>query len=257
MGRTLVQLCELAGVRLVGAVEAAGTKWVGQDAGVASGLEPLGVTITGQLDARLAGNTEPIIIDFTTPTACMDTLGRAEVAGFPMVIGTTGFSADQTKKITKAADKIPIVMAPNMSVGVNCLFSLVGKVAAVLGSGYDIEVLEAHHNQKKDAPSGTAVRIAQILAQASGRSYPDDFNFHREGMVGSRSKQEIGMQVIRGGDIVGEHTVYYCGEGERLEIKHVATSRKTFAQGALRAAAWLHSRTAGLYDMHDVLGIPK
>ncbi|OGN63081.1 MAG: 4-hydroxy-tetrahydrodipicolinate reductase, partial [Chlamydiae bacterium RIFCSPHIGHO2_12_FULL_49_11] len=172
-----------------------------------------------------------------------------------IVIGTTGLSADQETVILSTARKIPIVLSPNMSVGVNTLFKLAADAAKILGAGYDLEILEAHHRQKKDAPSGTAVKIAEILAAATSRRYPQDVNFHRQGMTGERDPREIGMQVIRGGDIVGEHTVFYCGAGERLEIRHVATSRSTFADGALRAAKWIVGQKPGLYTMGDVLGL--
>ncbi|MBX7147767.1 4-hydroxy-tetrahydrodipicolinate reductase [bacterium] len=216
-----------------------------------------GVTIENSLELVLSKTKNAVVIDFTSPKATLAHLEQIQKHGAKIVIGTTGFEPAEKKKIIDASKKTAIVMASNMSVGVNTLFSLVSMAAKILNQGYDIEVIEAHHKLKKDAPSGTAVSLAEVLAEATKRIYPDNFNFHREGMIGERKQSEIGMQVIRGGDIVGEHTVMFCGMGERLELKHIATSRSTFADGALRAAAWLSSKQSGLYDMRDVLGIPK
>lgn len=233
---------------LVGAVEDPKSHVIGQTRGK--------ITIQGGLEKALeSAGSKGVIIDFTIPEASVHHAEIASKRGTPLVIGTTGFNSDQLKKIEKASRQIPIILSPNMSVGVNTVFKLVGETAKILGENYDIEILEAHHKHKKDAPSGTAVRIAQILAEATGRRYPEDFKLHREGMIGERSSKEIGIQVLRGGDIVGEHAVFYCGEGERVEIRHVATHRKTFAQGALRAAQWISGQKPGLYDMKDVLGV--
>lgn len=256
MGKEIIlQISQAQNAKLVGATEYAGSKAIGQDAGVLSGGSANGVLIQASLAEALKQNpTNAAVIDFSATESTLKNASELAKAKIPLVIGTTGFNPKQLSEIQSAAKSIPIVMAPNMSVGVNTLFKLIKDAAVALGSGYDLEVFEAHHRLKKDAPSGTAVRIAQILAEATGREYPKDANFHREGLTGERNPKEIGMQVLRGGDIVGEHTVFYCGEGERLEIKHVATHRKTFAQGAIRAALWLSGKKPGLYDMQDVLG---
>lgn len=244
---------------IVGAVEHPTSKAVGMDAGLIAGIGSLGVPIASSLDEALTKSQNPkpkaqkVIIDFSQPDATLKNVKIAAVHDCPMVIGTTGLSSDHQTVIRNTARKIPVVLSPNMSVGVNALFKLVAFAAKILGSGYDLEILEAHHRLKKDAPSGTAVGIAEILAAATGRRYPQDVNFHRQGVIGERPPREIGMQVIRGGDIVGEHTVFYCGAGERLEIRHMATNRATFADGALRAAAWIVGKKPGLYNMGDVL----
>ncbi len=172
-----------------------------------------------------------------------------------MVIGTTGFSKDQIEVLRSLSGEIPLVMAPNMSVGVNLLFKVLKDVARVLGDDYDIEIIEAHHRMKKDAPSGTALKMAQVIADALQRNLDEVGVYARKGIIGERTKQEIGIQTVRAGDIVGEHTVLFGGLGERIEITHKASSRDTFARGALRAAMWVADRKPGLYDMQDVLGL--
>lgn len=276
MGRELLGLLgESKEFCLVGAIEKPGSPLIGLDSATIVGSPSIGppkvgpikvglpkksVVIADSLTKALQGvdveNSRPIVVDFSDPSATSNYLKEAEQKNIPMVIGTTGFKTDQLKNIRNASEKIPLVVSPNMSLGVNTLFRLVGEAASILGKGFNLEILEAHHRFKKDAPSGTAVRIAEILAGATGRKYPDDFNFHREGIIGERPSNEIGIQVMRGGDIVGEHSVFYCGDGERLEIRHVATSRKTFALGALRAASWVKNRKPGFYDMTDVLEAP-
>lgn len=255
MGQMLIASAnEMEDVQLTGAFEHPKSSHLGKDSGIVAGLEATSVPIDG--DAQIAIKKAPcVVIDFTVPEATLALLQVCQNAGTPLVIGTTGFTAEQKSTITQGATKIPIVMAPNMSVGVNTLFKLVEMAAKILGDDYDKEIWEAHHRFKKDAPSGTAVKLAEILAETTGRTYPQDICFSREGIIGERTRKEIGMQVMRGGDIVGEHIVYYCGMGERLELKHVATSRKTFADGAVRAAKWLSGKKPGLYDMFDVLGI--
>lgn len=195
------------------------------------------------------------IIDFTTPEASMSFLKAAVDHKKPLVIGTTGFTDAQRKEIEAAAKKIPIVFSSNMSVGVNVMWKLIADAAQGLGSSYDIEVLEMHHRLKKDAPSGTAMTTAEVFAEASGRTLSKDAVYSRQGMIGERKANEIGIQTLRGGDVVGDHTVYFAGIGERLEITHRASSRDTFAQGALRAAEWLIGKKPGLYNMQDVLGL--
>ncbi|HEB76676.1 MAG TPA: 4-hydroxy-tetrahydrodipicolinate reductase, partial [Nitrospirae bacterium] len=182
-------------------------------------------------------------------------LRAASEKGKAMVIGTTGFSKEDLQEISALVRSIPCVMAPNMSVGVNLLFKVLRDVATVLGDDYDIEIIEAHHRMKKDAPSGTAIRLAEVVAGALGRNLDEVAIYARKGLIGERGRKEIGIQTVRGGDIVGEHTVMFAGTGERIEIVHRASSRDTFAAGAVRAALWVYGRSAGLYDMLDVLGL--
>lgn len=242
MGKTLVdRAIALKKFEILGATEAPKSPVLGQDVGMVCGLGSLQKKITSSIKEIVVSNkkVKTVVIDFTTPEASLDHLAQACEFHLPLVIGTTGFNESQQQKIKKASAQIPIVLSPNMSVGVNALFDLIKQAYQILGDDYDIAILEAHHSLKKDAPSGTALKLAQILKEA----------------LGQRPKKEIGMQVIRGGDIVGEHTVFFCGQGERLEIKHTATSRNTFADGALRAATWLATKKVGLYSMRDVLNI--
>lgn len=194
------------------------------------------------------------VIDFTTPSAAIEHLAYAEKNNKAMVIGTTGLSPEQESKIKNAGKKIPIVFSPNMSIGVNILFMLVGKTAKAAGN-YDVEIVELHHNQKKDAPSGTAVKLLSIISDSLGRNPKDAAVYGREGVIGARKKEEIGVLAVRAGDIVGEHTVYFAGPGERIELTHRAHSRDTFATGALTAAKWVVHQKPGVYDMQDVLGL--
>lgn len=255
MGRAIINLvAQDAEVQLLAAIENTASSVIGADAGLNAGSSKLSVVIQDQFASALE-HENAVIIEFTAIEATLEHLQLAAQKQIPMVIGTTGFDEKQVAHIKELARSLPVVLAPNMSIGMNLMFKLIGDAATVLKDDYDIEVFEAHHKHKKDSPSGTANRLAQILCQTTERDYPNDINYHREGVIGARPKREIGMQVIRGGDIVGEHTVYYCGEGERIEIKHVATSRNTFASGALRAAKWLHQQKPGLYDMWDVLGL--
>lgn len=255
MGKTIIRLiAEDAALKLAGACEFAESPVQGADAGLNAGTRLLSVSITANL-ARALQKAKGVVIDFSTIESTLDNLSRVSHAGVPIVIGTTGFNSAQLQFVRDAAIKIPVVMAPNMSVGVNTLFKIVGDVARVLQSGYDIEVFEAHHRNKADAPSGTALRLAERICEATGRKYPDDLTLRKPGVIGKRTEREIGMQVLRGGDIVGEHTVFFCGAGERIEVKHVATDRATFAAGAVRAAKWIQGQKPGLYDMQDVLGL--
>ena len=219
------------------------------------------VLVTVPSDALLAGSLDEIsapfdvIIDFTFAPVSMGTARFAGRSKKAAVIGSTGFSPAQMDEIRSLSQNFPCVCAPNMSTGVNTLFKLVREVAQILGEDFDAEVLEAHHHNKKDAPSGTALKIAQILADAYGRDLSKVGVYERKGLIGERKKNEIGIQTLRGGDIVGEHTVLFCGQGERLELIHRANSRDTFVHGALRAAQWVVGRPGGLYDMQDVLGL--
>lgn len=219
------------------------------------------VLVTVPSDAKLAGSLDEIstpfdvIIDFTFAPVSMGTVRFAGRSKKASVIGSTGFSSAQMDEIRDLSANFPCVCAPNMSTGVNTLFKLVREMAQILGEDFDAEVLEVHHHNKKDAPSGTALKIAQILADAYGRDLSKVGVYERKGLIGERKKGEIGIQTMRGGDIVGEHTVLFCGQGERIEIIHRANSRDTFVHGALRAAQWVAGRPGGLYDMQDVLGL--
>ena len=217
------------------------------------------LTVSAEIDegddfhAALAGCDA--VIDFTHAPATAAVAEACAVAGKTLVIGTTGHTEEDRSRISACAKKIPIVFAPNFSVGVNTLFWLTQKAAEILGDEFDLEVIETHHRLKKDSPSGTARRLAEVLAEVRRLSYEKDVRHGREGMVGERTATEIGMHAIRGGDVVGDHTVLFANTGERLELTHKASSRETFAKGALRAAKWAASKPAGLYDMQDVLGL--
>lgn len=251
MGKALVQAC--AGrdeVRLVSATVRAGSDLAGTDAGVIAGLPPMGVTAKEALDDGV-----DVVIDFTLPDATLENLAWCRQRGKRIVIGTTGFDTGQRAKIEEAAGEIPVVLAPNMSVGVNLCFRLAEMAAKAVGESSDIEIIEAHHRHKADAPSGTALRLGEKVAGALGRDLEDVAVYERHGHMGERPDGAIGFATVRAGDIVGEHTVLLALEGERVEITHKASSRLNFAHGALRAATWLAERKPGLYDMQDVLGL--
>lgn len=255
MGREIVRLVlSTPGLALHGAVERPGPA-VGQDAAALAGAPAAGVAVVESLERALPG--AGAVIDFTHFDASAAHAERCAAAGVPIVIGSTGFTPEAKARVAEAARRIPVILSPNMSVGVNVLFELVRQAAQVLGDAYDVEIVELHHKKKKDAPSGTAVRLAEVAVEALGRDARQDLTFARHGMIGERPAREIGVQTVRGGDIVGEHTVYFCGDGERLELTHRATAREQFARGAVRAAAWVAGRAPGLYDMADVLGFAK
>jgi 4-hydroxy-tetrahydrodipicolinate reductase len=212
-----------------------------------------GVAVTSDVSAALAASD--VLIDFTRPEATLEHLRACQAQGKAMVIGTTGFSAAQKKEIEQGAKAVAIVMAANFAVGVNALFKLAETAARILGEGYDVEVIEAHHRQKVDAPSGTALQLGKAIAAVLGRDLEKDARHGRQGEPGARPAREIGFHAVRGGDIVGEHTVLFAGIGERLELTVRSQSRATYATGALRAARWLRGRRPGLYDMQDVLGL--
>jgi 4-hydroxy-tetrahydrodipicolinate reductase len=257
MGSTLLrQVHATAGMRVVGATARPGSAGVGQDAGLAARLsEPLGFKVVDELGRALEAGAQ-VVIDFTSAEASVEHARLCAVRGVPMVIGSTGFSPELRAQVEAATQAIPVVLAPNTSVGVNVVIQVAAELARVLGEGFDVEVLEAHHRMKKDAPSGTALRLAEVLAHELGRT-SEDLVFSRRGWVGARASNEIGVQALRGGDVVGEHTVYFFGEGERIELTHRATSRDQFAKGALRAAHWVVGQRPGLYDMADVLGLKR
>lgn len=253
MGRMLVQAIQVQdGCRLVAASERPGSELVGQDAGEVAGVGALGVTIVDTVAQLFAADR--VVIDFTQPQATLSNLEHALAVGSPLVIGTTGIDAAGRERIAEAARTIPIVFAPNFSVGVNLMFRIAADMARVLEESYDIEIIEAHHRHKVDAPSGTALGLGNAIAQAIGRNLDEVAVYGREGVTGGRDRRSIGFATIRGGDIVGDHTALFAGEGERLEITHRASSRMTFAKGAVRAALWVFGRSPGLYDMGDILG---
>jgi 4-hydroxy-tetrahydrodipicolinate reductase len=226
------------------------------DAGVAVGIGPIGLWVKPDLAKALEGKVD-VVIDFTTAAASVHHAEVCAAQGVALVIGSTGFSPEAKEKIDAASKKIPIVMSANMSVGVNVMFKLVREAAVALGDAYDVEIVEMHHKKKKDAPSGTAERLAEIAVEALGLDPAKDLTYTRHGLIGERPPHQIGVQALRGGDVVGDHTVFLVGEGERLEITHRATSREQFARGAIRAARWIPGRPAGLYDMQDVLGLRR
>jgi 4-hydroxy-tetrahydrodipicolinate reductase len=254
MGKRLIALVrESTDFQIVGAVERREHVDVGRDAGEVAGVGPLGVSIVDAIGKALPG--AQVLLDFTAPAAAMQNLEAASQAGVATVVGTTGLSGADLKRAREMAAKVPCVQSPNMSVGVNVLYGVLSQVARTLGDGYDIEVIEAHHHFKKDSPSGTAERMAHVLAEALGRDLRDVGVYGRYGIVGERKREEIGIHAIRAGDIVGEHTILFGGMGERIEITHRAHSRDNFAFGALRAGRWVVGKPPGLYDMLDVLGL--
>jgi 4-hydroxy-tetrahydrodipicolinate reductase len=254
MGRCLVEACHhTPGVALTVAVERPGSPFLGKDAGELAGVGANQVMIGDDLAAQ----TErfDVLIDFTRPEASLQNLTTCRKTGKRMVIGTTGFTSGQRDVLNKAGDDIALVVAPNMSVGVNLCFKLLETAAKVLGEDVDIEIVEAHHRHKVDAPSGTALRMGEVVAKALGRDLKDCAVYGREGNTGERDRKTIGFATVRAGDIVGDHTVMFAGIGERVEITHKASSRMTFANGAMRAAQWVAGRQRGLFDMQDVLGL--
>jgi len=254
MGRSLIEACQQAdGMEVSVALEHPQSSLLDSDAGDLAGIGKLGVTVGSDLAA--VTDDFDVLIDFTRPEPTLANLEICRTAGRRMVIGTTGFSDAQRQQISTAASDIAVVFAPNMSVGVNLCFKLLDVAARVLGDDVDIEVIEAHHRHKVDAPSGTALRMGEVVADALGRDLKDCAVYGREGHTGERDAKTIGFETIRAGDIVGDHTVMFAGNGERVEITHKASSRMTFANGAIRASSWLMSRDSGLFDMQDVLGL--
>ena len=251
--RLLAAIHESPNVLLAAAVEREGHPNLGRDAGEIAGLEKWNIPLSAALQEVISSGD--VVIDFTNAESSLKNLQVAVESGKSAVIGSTGFSPAQIKEVQALTRKIPCVLSPNMSVGVNVMFRVIGDLAKILGEDYDVEVIEAHHRMKKDAPSGTAVKMGQILAQALNRNLDQVGVYERKGIIGERKRAEIGMQAIRAGDIVGEHTVIFGGLGERLEVIHRAHSRDNFARGALRAASWVVNQKPGLYDMQDVLGL--
>jgi 4-hydroxy-tetrahydrodipicolinate reductase len=254
MGRCLIQAVkETEGLELAAAIDRADSSLIGVDAGELAGVGKLGVDISH--DVAAATKIADIIIDFTLPEVTLSLLPYCAQNQCRPIIGTTGFDAAQKQTIDATAGKIATILAPNMSVGVNLSLKLLDLAARVLGDSVDIEIIEAHHRHKVDAPSGTALRMGEVVADALGRDLKDCAIYGREGRTGERDRNTIGFATVRAGDVVGDHTVLFAAEGERLEITHKASSRMTFAYGAMRAASWLAERQTGLFDMQDVLDL--
>ena len=251
MGKTIAGCIEgTQGVEQGGGTEQAGSPNLGKDVGEVAGTGKKGIAVSDDLGTALE-NCD-VVIDFTTPESSLQTLNVSAGKGKPVVVGTTGFSPDQRKEIEQIGKKIPCVVAPNMSIGVNVLFKLVAEAARVLGDTYDVEIVEAHHRFKKDAPSGTAVRISEIVAETLGRNLEEVGVYGRKG-IAERAQKEIGIHTLRAGDIIGEHRVLFGGMGENFEVFHRAQSRETFARGSIRAVQWILVQPNGVYDMQDVL----
>jgi 4-hydroxy-tetrahydrodipicolinate reductase len=254
MGKTLIEAVQQApGAGLTAAVDRPDSTLVGADAGELAALGRIGVPLSGDLD-RVVDEFD-VLIDFTHPTVTLKSLAFCRKHNKAMIIGTTGFSVEEKQLLAEAGKDIPIVFAANFSVGVNLCLKLLDTAARVLGDDVDIEIMEAHHRHKVDAPSGTAVRMGEVIADALGRDLKKVAVYGREGQTGARDRETIGFATVRAGDIVGDHTVLFAADGERVEITHKASSRMTFAKGAVRAALWLDGREPGLYDMQDVLDL--
>jgi 4-hydroxy-tetrahydrodipicolinate reductase len=254
MGSRIIALANKhKGLKVVGALEHIDHTGIGSDIGEIAGIGKSNVPLLSSID-DIKGKAD-VIIDFSTPRTSVEISKIASEREIAIVIGTTGFTKDEIGIIKKNTSIIPCVLAPNMSVGINLLLKSLKDIANVLGDDYDVEVIEAHHRLKKDAPSGTALRMAQVLADTLGRNLEEAAVYARKGIIGERTVKEIGIQTIRAGDIVGEHTVLFGGPGERIEVTHKASSRDTFANGALKAALWVIKQRPGFYDMQDVLGL--
>lgn len=254
MGKTIIEVCEdTDGVSLGAAIEHPASTLLGADAGEVAGVGKLNIAIVDAIES--VAEDFDVLIDFTLAESVIANVQKSVVLKKPIVIGTTGLDDEQKARIEVAANDIPVVFAPNMSIGVNLTLKLLELAASVIGDSTDIEIIEAHHRHKKDAPSGTALRMGEVVADTLGRDLKECAVYGREGMTGERDAKTIGFETIRAGDIVGEHTVMFASDGERVEITHKASSRKTFANGAVRAAAWLSDKESGLFDMQDVLGL--
>lgn len=252
-GRILSLLLNEVGVEIVGATEREGHDYLGVDLGRVIGMPDINVLVSDNIVT--AASEADAIIDFTIPQATLRNAEYASLTAKPMVIGTTGFSAEEHSELEKLTNGFPCVISPNMSIGINVIFEITKKLAEHLGNDFDIEIIEAHHNKKIDSPSGTALRLGEIIADATGRDFNKVARFERYGQIGQRVRDEIGLLSIRGGDIVGEHTVLFCGIGERVELTHRASTRDNFAMGAIRALKWIVGKPPGIYTMKDVLGL--
>ncbi len=252
-GKITRTILDSDGIKLGAGFEKTGHPAIGKDVGEVAGAGNLGLKVASKLEEVIAQGD--VIIDFTHHEASLQHLRIAAEKGRPIVIGSTGFSVEEIEEARALAQNVPCVLAPNMSVGVNVMFKVAAELARYLGDGFDIEIIEAHHHLKKDAPSGTAVKLAEVLAEARNWKLREVGVFCRHGLIGARKKDEIGIQTVRAGDIAGEHTVLFGGIGERIEITHRAHSIENFARGAVRAAKWVINQPNGLYDMQDVLGL--
>lgn len=253
MGANIIRLIqETKGIKLVGAAEYPEHKLVGRDAGEVAGIGPIHVPIAAGLEKAM--NNCDVVIDFTSANASLAHIDLVAAEGRSIVVGSTGFLPQQKAMIAKRKDA-KIFLAPNMSVGMNVLYKLVAEATKALGDDYDVEIIEVHHRFKKDAPSGSAVRLAEAVANARDRDASHDMVHGREGLVGERTRREIGMHAVRAGDVIGDHTVIFGGHGERIELTHKASSRETFAHGAVRAAIWIPKQEPGVYDVMDMLGL--
>lgn len=256
MGKALIEAIDDADDLTLGAaIVHPESSLIGADAGEVAGIGRNGVTLAG--DVAEVKDAFDVLIDFTFPDLTLENLSFCSEHGKAMIIGTTGLTDAEKEQVAMAAEKTPVVFAPNMSVGVNVVLNLLRTAAEVLGDEYDVEIIETHHRHKKDAPSGTALRMGETIAEALGRNLKECAVYGREGFTGERPRKEIGFETVRAGDVVGDHTVLFATMGERIEITHKASSRMTFAQGAVRAARWLQGRPAGLYDMQDVLALKE
>lgn len=254
MGKTLIEAIALnGGAELTAAIERPGSSLIGADAGELAGLGRNGVTVVDNLAAVI--DRFDVLIDFTAPAATLENVAACAAAGKKLVIGTTGFTPEERQQVVDASSRTAMCMASNFSTGVNLCFKLLDMAARVLGDDVDIEIYEAHHRHKVDAPSGTALSMGEVVARALGRDLRQVAVYGREGQTGARERDTIGFATVRAGDIVGDHTVMFAADGERVEITHKASSRMSFARGAVRAAVWVSERSTGLYDMQDVLGL--
>ncbi|HLV76763.1 MAG TPA: 4-hydroxy-tetrahydrodipicolinate reductase [Marinobacter sp.] len=254
MGKVLIEAVNgTDGLELGAAIVEPGSSLIGADAGDMTGIGKTGVRMAGSLEA--VKDDFDVLIDFTFPDLTLENARFCSASGKRMVVGTTGMTDSEKEQLAMLAETAPMVFAPNMSVGVNVVLNLLRTAAATLGDDYDVEIIEAHHRHKKDAPSGTALRMGEVVADALGRDLKECAVYGREGFTGERTRKEIGFETIRAGDVVGDHSVLFATEGERIEITHKASSRMTFARGAMRAALWLEGKAAGLYDMQDVLSL--
>ncbi|AEF55734.1 4-hydroxy-tetrahydrodipicolinate reductase [Marinomonas posidonica] len=254
MGKNLIMaISDMQGVSLGAAILKPGSSLLGADAGEIAGIGKLGVPAVASLEDCI--DDFDVLIDFTTPALTLQNAAFCAQYAKAIVVGTTGLNDDEKVQLEGFAKQSPVVFAPNMSVGVNLTLKLLATAAEILGDDYDVEIVEAHHRHKVDSPSGTALRMGEVVADALGRDLKECAVYGREGQIGPRTQKEIGFETIRAGDVVGEHSVWFATEGERIEIVHKASSRMTFAKGAVRAASWLEGKQAGMYDMQDVLNL--
>lgn len=252
-GRILSLLRQEDGIEIVGATEAEGNPALGRDAGIVAGGEGINVLVSDKIEK--AAFSADAIVDFATPAATLKNAEYASKTGRAMVIGTTGLKEEELKRIRELAASFPCVISPNMSIGVNVMFEIAKRLAGFLGDEFDVEIIEAHHRQKVDSPSGTALRLGEVVAEVLGRDFKKVARFERHGQIGERKREEIGIQTIRGGDVIGKHTVIFLGAGEEIELTHKASNRDNFAKGAIRALKWVVGKPPGIYTMKDVLGI--